>query len=307
MDLNPSQQDIVERLGRRGSPTHEFGPELRLGLRTELADGLAPIAERLTDPLWLNKHVVASVLGCERRCMAERSHPFAWSVPTARGSVAHKAIELSVHRHDQLPPMELVDEAIASIIGSDPSLGDWLATCGDTTRAELRSEAVARVAAFEEIWPPLSPRWNPVLESRMAAEFCDGMIILRGKTDLTLGRARGEVADKVVVDMKTGRFSPDHVADLRFYALLETLKLGTPPRVLATSYLDSGELHTEIVTADLLWGQVRRVIDAAGRLATLIAGERDETTHPSHACRWCPVASDCAEGQAWLRDLDEDY
>lgn len=307
VELNPSQQEMLDRLGRQGAESPEFGPELRLGLRQELTDGLAPIATRLSDPLWLNKHVVAAVLGCEARLMGERDQKFSWSVPTARGSVAHKAIELSVHRHDRLEPMELVDEAISSLIHNDPGLGDWLATCGDTARAEIRSEAVARVAAFTEIWPPLSPRWNPVLESRLSAEFADGMIMLRGKTDLTLGRARGEHAGKVIVDMKTGRYSPEHVADLRFYALLETLKIGTPPRMLATSYLDSGELHAEAVTADLLWSQVRRVIDAAGRYATLIAGERDASTHPGPACRWCGVATDCADGQAFLRGLDEDY
>lgn len=304
--MNPAQQEIVDRLRKNEETAATFGPELRVGLRAELSDGLAPIAQRLTEPLWLNKHVIAQALGCERRLMGERDEKFAWSVPIARGSVAHKAIELSVHRLDRLTAMELVDEAIASLITNEVGLGDWLATCGDTTRAEIRSEAVARVSAFEELWPQLSPRWWPVLESRMSAEFCDSRIILRGKTDLTLGRASGERAGKVIVDMKTGRFSPDHIADLRFYALVETLRVGTPPRLLASSYLDSGDLHVETVTEDLLWGQVKRVIDAAGRYATLLAEERDPNVHPGPACRWCRVSADCTEGQAYLAALDDD-
>jgi hypothetical protein len=134
----------------------------------------------------------------------------------------------------------------------------------------------------------------------MAANFHDGKIVLSGKADLTLGRARGLVANKVIVDLKTGRYSPDHVSDLRFYALVEALRVGVPPRLLATSYLDSGELHTEVVTEDLLWGQVRRVIGAAGRIATLDAGERDPERHPGPPCWFCPVNDDCAPGIQWL-------
>ena len=34
------------------------------------------------------------------------------------------------------------------------------------------------------------------------------------------------------IDLKTGGFSPSHREDLRFYALVETLRLGVPPRLL---------------------------------------------------------------------------
>ena len=72
----------------------------------------------------------------------------------------------------------------------------------------------------------------------MTAEF--GQVRLSGRPDLTIGQAQGALAGKVIVDFKTGRMHGSHVADLRFYALIDTIRIGTPPRMLATSYLDIG-------------------------------------------------------------------
>jgi len=277
-----------------------FDFELRVSLRQELTERLEPIARRVEE-LFLNKHSISTALGCEQRYLAERDARFEWDPPKARGTVAHHAIRLGNAMIGHHSPQQRVDEAIASLTG-ERGIGDWLATCGEATRAELRSEAISKVAAFDELWPPISDRWNPVFEARMATTFHDGRIVLSGKADLTLGRPRGLVADKVIVDLKTGRYSPDHLSDLRFYALVETVRVGTPPRMLATSYLESGELHTEAVTEDLLWGQVRRVVDAAGRIATLAAEERDPNLHPGPACWFCPANEGCGPGQEWLEE-----
>ena len=61
-------------------------------------------------------------------------------------------------------------------------------------------------------------------------------------------------AGKVLVDLKTGGFAPSHRDDLRFYALVETLRLGVPPRLLASYYLDGGRLQQEPVSEDTLRG-----------------------------------------------------
>ena len=77
---------------------------------------------------------------------------------------------------------------------------------------------------FLECFPPLEARWRPVTESRLRADLCDDRIVLSGKVDLTVGRADGLRAGKVLLDLKTGGFAPAHREDLRFYALLETLR-----------------------------------------------------------------------------------
>ena len=87
---------------------------------------------------------------------------------------------------------------------------------------------------------------------------------------------------------------------------LRAPRFGIPPRKLVNYYLDAGQARTEDVTEDLLRSTVRRVTDAVERFVDLATGDREPRTVTSHACRWCPVLADCADGQAFLAALDDD-
>lgn len=134
--------------------------------------------------------------------------------------------------------------------------------------------ATDRVAKFAECFPPLRSGWRPVTESRWAAEFHGGKIRLSGKVDLTIGGCDGLRAGKVIIDFKTGNRSLTHVEDLRFYALLETLRLGVPPWKVATYCLDSGTFAVEVVTEGMLEAAAHRVVAGAAKLAELREGGR---------------------------------
>ena len=309
-EYNPAQQEVVSLLGAPIRDRPMFDPDLRDELRSRLEERLEPLVELIEsdsfddNTLYLSKYMLSQVLGCERKFLAERSEPFEWSPPTARGTVMHKAVELSVHWRGESSPLVLVDEALASLENTDKSIGDYLRTCGETERAELRSKAGSSLTQFLESFPPLKPRWRPTTESPIRAELHGGLIALSGKPDLTLGQPDGTVAGKVIIDFKTGQFSPAHREDLRFYALLEALRI-LPPRLLATYYLDQGRIHSEEVTDDLLLSAAERVIDGAHRYVELVTGVRQAAVAPGPACRWCPVQPDCDEGTEYLEDISE--
>ena len=304
-EYNPAQQEVLNLLGAPPADRPEFHPSLRDELRNRLKDRLEPLVEAIQsdsfgdDALYLSKFRLAQVLGCERKFMAGLDQPFEWSPPTARGTVIHKAIELSVHWRGEAAPLALVDEAIASLQNAGKSIGEYLRVCGETERTELRAAAGASMTQFLECFPPLKPNWRPTTESPIRAEFHNGLIVLSGKPDLTLGQPDGTVAGKVVVDFKTGGFSPSHRDDLRFYALLEALRI-LPPRLIATYYLDQGQFHSEQVTQDLLLSAAERVSDAARRYVELVSRARPAGVAPGPACRWCPVQHDCEEGIAHI-------
>jgi hypothetical protein len=307
--LNPAQQEVLEVLGATSGSRPQFDAELRHHLRAELEADLAAVAERLPEgeTLFLSKHQLTAVHGCEARLLAEQDGVFAWSVPLARGSITHKAIELSIHWKGDPTPLDLVDEAVASLSHQDSRLADWLRTAREADLAELRSQANDRVAKFLECFPPLSARWRPVTESRLRVDLAGGRIILRGQADLVLGRAEGTTAGKVIIDLKSGGFSPSHLDDLRFYALLETMRIGIPPRLVASYYLDSGRPHPETVSESVLEAAVARTVDGADRLVALQHDAKAPIKRTGAACRWCPVLDDCAEGRTFLDhdDLDE--
>lgn len=303
-ELNPAQQEVVDLLGAPRPEWPAFDPGLRAELRATLDAALAPIALELRDDeptLWVSKYRLKEVHGCEVRFVAEQEG-FVPSAATARGTVTHKAIELTLNLPGDTAPLDLVDEAIARLEQSEAWLADWLRTCDDAERAELRGEVNDLLVKFLDCWPPLRPQWRPAPESRLSYELADGRIVLAGKVDLALGRAEGNRAGKVLVDLKTGRGSPSHREDLRFYALLETLRLGVPPRRIATHYLDSGHLAVEDVTLDLLEAAIARTVDGVEAMVELRDPHRTLVKKPGPACAWCALAEDCEDGQTWLTD-----
>ena len=327
-ELNAAQQQVLHRLSRPASERPTFDADLADRLRTEMEARLAGVAGAIhpSGQLFVDKRKLAGVFGCEAWFLHDEEQPFFWDPPRARGTVAHKAIELGVNWRprpvpEQLPhaaagapppapaPAALVDAAIDSLTAGDTALADWLYRCGDADRAELRSLAVSRVTDFWEGWPPLQPQWFPTTESRCRVELCDGRIQLSGKFDLTLGRAEGQRAGKVIVDLKTGRrHRGTHRDDLRFYALLETLKLGTPPRTLATYYLESAEIDAEDVTGELLEVALNRTVDGIVRYAELHGYPEppaEPVKRPGPPCRWCDLLEECSEGQAFVAGDDD--
>ncbi|MDE0067573.1 MAG: PD-(D/E)XK nuclease family protein [Acidimicrobiaceae bacterium] len=308
VELNPAQQEVVEMLGASRADRPVFEPTLRTELNSAVEQGLEPLLEKaakIDDAIWVSKHALGQVMGCERKYLAEREAQFEWSVPLARGSIAHKAIELSIHWRREPEPLALVDEALSRLTEGDDSLGDWLQTAGEAERAELRAESNDRVVKFIECFPPLKAQWRPVTESRLRLEVHD-RFVFSGKVDLTLGHPEGNRAGKVLIDLKTGGFSPLHLEDMRFYALIEAIRLGTPPRRIATYYLDRGSFVPEDVTGDVLFAAAARLIDGATKIVELLGSEREPNLVAGPICRWCPALDDCDTGRRHLEEDKED-
>ena len=304
---NPAQQEVIEVLGARPHERPEFDPRLRVWIREELEERLTPLLQAIPDGevLRLNKHALTQVHGCEGLYVANEELEFAWSTKNAVGTVAHKAIELTVHWRGDPIPGDLVDEALALLIQGTDGLADFLGGLTEAQRAELRSSAVERVTMFVECFPRLEARWRPVTESRMRVDLCNERIVLSGKVDLTVGQPQGVRAGKVLLDLKTGAFSPAHREELRFYALLETVRLGVPPRLLATYYLDGGRPMQEQVSEDVLHSALERTVAGAEAIVELRTKAREAVLRAGPACRWCPVRATCPVGQAWLQEQQE--
>lgn len=306
---NPAQQRVIELLGR-GEPGAgaDVPPGLAAELEAELEEALGPLAERLEaaspgERLWVSKHTLNSVHGCEAQHQASQGI-FEWSVANVRGQVAHKAIELAVNWRGEPVPAELVDDALARLGDADVSASRFIAGLTAADRAQLRGEATDLVTKFQECFPPLKAAWRPVTESPARVELAGGAVVLSGKVDLTLGKLEPGRATKVIIDLKSGMAVAHHREDLRFYALVETVRLGVPPRMLATYYLDAARAQPEAVTVPLLEAALRRTVDGVRKLLELAEGRTPEV-RPGAPCRWCPLAGTCVEGQAYLRGRED--
>ncbi len=288
--VTPTQQRALDELRGSAEDRPSFADNFSQALQVEMESRL----EDITTPVILSKFKLNQVHQCEGRLMASLDEPFAWSVQKARGTLVHKAIELSVGGNTSITPDALVQHATERVLQSSQheSLAEWLCTLDAGESAELRAACTDLVIKFQETMPPLSAAWAPSAEASTAAWLFGGRIRFTGKIDLRLGRATGTTASTLIIDFKTGSPAFSDLEDLRFYALTETLRAGVPPFRWANIYLDAGQWQTESVNEDILWSAARRASDGVRKVAELENG-RPPTLTPGNACRFCPARDTC--------------
>ena len=306
-ELNPLQQAVIDALG---IPTgwQPLPPEVIASIEDQLLTALAPVADKFSAdaPLRVNKHHLATVHGCEKYHVLQREAPFAWNINTVRGTIAHKGIELMLNWRGPIVPAEIVDAAITSVAENPrESASGFLISLSAHEMAELRGAVLGAVTNFLECFPPIKAQWRPMVEYSASYAMFDNSIVLTSRMDLVLGGP----GKKVIIDLKTGRLTPTHRDDLRFYALVETLRSRQTPRQLGSYSLDSARLESEDVTEGLLQSAVRRSAQGILLIADLVLKTREPDLRPGYQCRWCPIADTCDVGARFLRQLsgeDED-
>ena len=301
MELTPVQErTLVELLGR-DHPRPSFPRELpeRLVTLIERQAGGALDSLREGEQVWISKTGLADLHArCEgmyqARIMGE--NVFEMNLPLAVGKVVHRAIETDVIG-PRLPEPELAEKAIERMRRSDPEFDRFVGTLDPVDAAWLISEGARRLALFRATMPPLKKQWAPIPELRIKAEVARGRLVLSGAIDLCLFRPDESApaqATRLFVELKTGASRAEFADDLRFYALLATLRFGVPPFRVATLLLDDGSYRPEDVTEDVLEAAARRVAAAVERHVELL-GNRQPTLRPGAWCRWCPRTATCPE------------
>ncbi len=303
-ELNSLQQAVLNALGIPEG-WQPLPDSVVTDIEQQLEEALAPLNGLFTadQPLRVNKHHIATVHGCEKYHMLQREAAFAWNINTVRGTIAHKAIELLLNWRGPIIPAEVVDAAMVSVAENPrESASEFIATLPAHDYAELRGAVVGAVTNFLECFPSIKPAWRPMVEYSASYSLFGGSVLYTTRMDLVLG-AHGR---KVLIDLKTGRLTPTHRDDLRFYALIETLRSRRPPRRLGSYSLDSARLDDEDVTEGLLQSAVRRTAHGTLLIADLVLKTREPDKRGGFQCRWCPIADSCDEGQQFLRSLNGD-
>jgi len=304
--LTPNQRRIwSELLDRDGLvPRPVFDDGLADRLRKDLEDGLAPRLSALADGEYItvNKFTLGYIHSCEGRFRAERAKPFDWTIAKLRGRVAHRAIEASVMSARDSTPLDLIDRSLERISQDGDGAAEFLGSLSSIEVGQLKGEANDAVVKFLSDWPPISRRWIPRVESSVRVPIGDGAVSLRAKYDLAFGQPNGMEARVLIVDFKTGGEYGRYADDLRFYALVETLRTGVPPFRVASYYLDAGTFQAETVTEDLLASALRRTVDGIRTMLEVIGG-REPALSPGAWCRYCPANTECGPGLQQLASV----
>jgi len=298
--LTPRQEDIVHDLLQVTLEPPVFDRQLGRDLRAEMNERLRAIAEPLGkgEKFTLAKNLLGAARTCEGFLAADT---FSWSVPAIRGRVVHRALELLILDAAPWQPLDAVTAGYAAVENDDPdspgSAGNFLRQLDAAYRAAIIRDAVDACTKFVEDWPRIPAAWHPRVES--AANISFGPIRLRAVSDLALSIPVGERRRDVVIDYKTGAEYLDHRQDMHFYALMHTLRSGTPPHRVATYYLDEGSWTVDDVTPGVIEAAKRQVLAAAEIKVRILTSGPGEY-RPGPTCRFCPVADACSHGQDWL-------
>ncbi len=295
--LTPAQERTLA-LMRRSEELVVFADTFVQGLIDEATTAVAQLSGRLGgETLWVSKSFLARVHGCE--VLHLQPSDFEWRPATAAGFVAHKAIELALNWRGEPAPAQVVDEALARLGDQADNRGAFVAGLTEADWAELRSRAIDRCTKFLQDFPPLPLSAQPVLEA--AAKWRPpGTIELSGKVDLQVGKPFGRESRLLIVDFKSGNRSHHHREDLRFYAVVQTLRQSVPPRKLVTYYLDYAESDVEDVTEGTLRAGLTRALEGIEKHIELTVEGRPPVKRPGFACRWCPLQGECKEGLEFL-------
>lgn len=282
----------------------EYGPEVREAFRDQIDEVVGPLLEPLVgkgdEPFFVRKRTLTQIHGCELHYRASVDEPFLWTIPSARGQVAHGALSVYSSLEGEPVPRELVDHAIQRIIDGDGwgSPKELLQSADRFQLAELRASATDAVTKFIEGWPPIQPWMNLTTETAADAFACDGRLKLRGVADLIMGTPFQRRAQRLVIDLKTGSPYNNHLDDLRYYALVHLLRSGIPPFRVASYYLDSCEWVMEDVTHETLQVAARRLTDGVRKMVEVLHHREPSMTSCS-ACRFCPLSGSCEGASEW--------
>jgi RecB family exonuclease len=298
---DPQRRTLDRLIGTGERPV--FPPDLRQRL-VDRIEGAARELE-LGAPLWLGKETLNKLAKCEglfAAKLAGEDPPFEHSLKTASGVLAHTAIEVDVGAREGLDSHAIAAIAADRLASREERFAEYWRARSGPEQDELLMEVVRKVTLFQGSFPPLRElrrEMAPVTELLFKCELLGGDLTLSGKIDLVLGvpdRLEPGRATRLAVDLKTGGAWPEYAEDMRFYALLMTLRFGVPPYRVASLFLDSGEWQAEEVSEETLVHAADRVVTAA-RTAGALLGGREPTLTPGSWCGWCPRAFVCPSAE----------
>jgi hypothetical protein len=258
----PVGADLLASLRGDSSRRPLVDPGLAGGLRDWLEDGLCSLPLGVQTPILVNKQTLRDALaGRANRPRVERP---------ITGSMALGALMDALFR--QFVTIGYIEDPMRNGLDAlrvDPrrsEVVDFVRGLELQERADFEDELKTQSAILVSRWPRLSPSWLPRTQERITVPLAGGDVILVGNIDLIVGAPSAGHASVGLIEVKSGRARIEDRDDLRFYALLETLRSGAAPFRVATFYTRTGLIETEDVDDGLLTSSVQRVLTGINRM-----------------------------------------
>ncbi|MHB8246269.1 MAG: PD-(D/E)XK nuclease family protein [Acidimicrobiales bacterium] len=301
--IDEPRAGLLALLRREGEKRDFVDPTIAidLGTRLEIAASAAlALPEGL--PILITKDRLQQILLCERHLVEQmRFREREASPEMIRGQIVDLLFTLVVSGAP-IGADPVSDALEADAVAQEPSLAAAWGRLDERAQQNIHDEVVAATLHLAN-WAHLPANAFPRLQEPMRVVLAGGRVVLLGRADLLLGRASAERVGTTLIDVKSGKRRREHVAEARWYALLDLLREGVAPFQTGNYYTARGRLELEIVERTMLEQATKRVIEGIGRMIRIASGD-DPGTDPTPLCPWCPAFDDCEPGRSFTQKRD---
>lgn len=297
--LTPSQLTTFDQLLAVGGSRPTAPPNIAAELRMMIEEGTRDALDRWTErSMWVGKSQLATVLRCEGQQLADaaQSKNRPMMAATAVGIAAHRAIQIA-HTHPGRSVEDYVRLALAGA-RSEEQFAEFWERADEGVQSDCIVTAISRVTGFLDDFPPLDATWTPRFEESIQAKLTG--LVLSARPDLVLGRPRPDGRQTMfITDVKSGEIRDDHLDEAHFYALIATMRFGTPPFRSCVYSLASGDWTEPDVTPKVLRDAAQRVVTGVIALVDVLSEARLPKLAPGRHCTWCPSKPTCPAYREW--------
>ena len=266
--------------------------DLRMNLAEELAAATSEWDRAGDAPLRITKGRVRSASLCPAQVLGENV-PAELSQEMALGLVCDLAAgQVAVHPGISVGP-GWFDRLVSALEQERPDVVALVERMAPDQRAGLLAEIDERCDALPGLLGSL-PAHRPTIRERATIEISDARVRLTAEIDISVGQS----GQRVLCEVKSGRFGGWVSEELRHYGLVTSLRDVAAPKLgCAVTLADRGVASVPLRIEDLETA-ARRVIQTTEVLIEVdeaIASGRSPRTTPGEHCRWCPRARVCPD------------
>lgn len=245
-------------------------------------------------PVTIAKRYAANLLRCPAMAVHERMHP---PEGTEEYLVEGRLAEYGFRLHLSGKSMEAQDTFIRTVTAYAAALGDECPPA-DAQVWEFAHDTVCRFAAAAGAGPWPGPLvFQEDIIGVLGTASDRPVVVLRGRTDLSVGGRGATAFVRAVCEFKSGRTPEDIFDDLGWYTALVSVRDGFAPTHTALwSRGEPGQRPTGVLT--VLSVDERLVRDAFERMLDVIEAACDVergnvAAIPGTWCRFCPLRDTC--------------
>jgi hypothetical protein len=258
-------QGLLEKLRGSGRSRPVADPELAGGLREWLEDSLSSTARRVPEG---GPALVIDTVS-RRRLLSLRPRRQAQPIEISNQAMVQNLVSCLFRQWITTRSIgdPLADAIAAQVVSGDPEgIVERVSRMPAARRSALQSELSGHARQIASMWPPLCASWHPRTGEKVAIPLCGRKIILSATVDLAIGPQASTDASVCIVGIETAPPRRSHEIDMRYCALVETLRSGAPPSRVGKFYTQSGQFRIEPVNEHLLVSALLETVDLAERL-----------------------------------------